>query len=152
MGASIRYSTESEKFPCFYYLIIIGLFTMRGYSVTVAALALEVDRKWLDNLLSQNRVPGVRQARQGVQRRLTAGSLHVIEVIWRLNNDLGVPVRKAVEIASKLWESPDRLELGPIHLSVDAGAIEAGLAGRLSEAVEIAPRTRRGRPPKARRQ
>ena len=121
---------------------------MRGYSVAVAALALDVHRKWLDNLLSQNRIPGVRQTRQGVQRRLSAESLGLIDVIYRLNKDLGIPVGVAVEIAPKLWESSAPLEIGPIRLAVDAASIEQQMAGRLVEAVEIAPRVRRGRPRK----
>ena len=79
---------------------------MRGYSVATAALALGVEYKWLDNLLSQNRVQGVSQSRQGVQRRLPPEALYVIATVHRLNRGLQIPVGTALELAHELWRTP----------------------------------------------
>src|SRR5687768_2095673 len=100
---------------------------MRGYSVATAALALDVDSKWLDNLLSQHRVPGVAQARQGVQRRIQAEALYLIATTHGLNRDFQVPVGVALRLAQALWtrtaahdpEGSNRVVLGDLSVSVN---------------------------------
>jgi hypothetical protein len=129
---------------------------MRGYSVVTAALALNVDAKWLDNLLSQNRVDGVSQARQGVQRRLAPRALHVIATVHHLNRELRIPVATALSLAHELWESPlgsdlvdtATLQAGEIELRLSRVAVRERVAAVVAEALEMAPRTRRGRPPR----
>lgn len=128
---------------------------MRGYSVAAAALALGVEAKWLDNLLSQNRVDGVTQARQGVARRLGPGALHVIATVHRLNHELRVPVGAALRLAHDLWRAPPNSEVdgiaivraGEVELHLDRSAMRNRVAAAMAEALEMAPRTRRGRPP-----
>lgn len=127
---------------------------MRGYSVGTAALALEVDPKWLDNLLSQNRVDGVSQSRQGVQRRLSPTALYVIATVHGLNRELQIPVATALRVAHDLWRSPERagpedrvaFELEGMELQARRAEIRARVNEALAGALEMAPRTRRGRP------
>lgn len=128
---------------------------MRGYSVAATALALNVDRKWLDNLLSQHRVAGVAQSRQGVQRKLSPGSLHRIATVYSLNRDLLIPVAAAIRLADELWQdSPQTgagdeaaLRFGDITVLIRRAEIRARVEAALADALEMAPRTRRGRPP-----
>ncbi len=148
---------------------------MRSYSVATTTLALAVDAKWLDNLLSQHRVAGVKQSTQGVQRRLSPVALSVIATVHTLNRELQVPVTAAVRFAHELWREPwepgsdqrdavngeagtaldaptvsddaAELHLGEITLRVSRRDIRARIEAGLAEALEILPRVRRGRPP-----
>ena len=131
---------------------------MRGYSVATAALALDLDPKWLDNLLSQHRVPGVAQARQGVQRRIQPEAVYLIATARALNRDFQIPVGAAVRLAKALWAKPgdqdpgasSGMVQGDLAVSVNRGEVRRRMAAALAEALEIAPRPRRGRPPKHR--
>ncbi len=132
---------------------------MRGYSVATAALALGVDTKWLDNLLSQNRVPGVAQSRQGVQRRIQPAALYLIATVHALNRDLQIPVATALRLAQGIWlgsesEGPAgelaTLPVGEIALQLNREDLKRRMDQALAEAVEMAPRPKRGRPPKVR--
>jgi hypothetical protein len=128
---------------------------MRGYSVATAALALSLDAKWLDNLLSQNRVDGVSHARQGVQRRLAPSALHVIATVHHLNHGLRIPVATALRLAHELWSSPGNsdpadtatVRADALELHLNRAEMRERVAAALAEALEMAPRTRRGRPP-----
>lgn len=131
---------------------------MRGYSVATAALALGVDAKWLDNLLSHHRVDGVTQARQGVARRLGPGAMHVIATVHQMNRNLQIPVAAAIRLANDLWRSPQNADpgdtatarSGDLALRLDRAEVRSRVAAALTEALEIAPRTKRGRPPASR--
>lgn len=131
---------------------------MRGYSVGIAALALNIEAKWLDNLLSQNSVDGVSQARQGVQRRLAPAALHVIATVHHLNRELRIPVATALRLAHELWGasgSPDPADTATVRadaveLHLNRTEMRERVAAALAEALEMAPRTRRGRPPRGR--
>lgn len=129
---------------------------MRGYSVATAALALGTDSKWLDNLLSHYRVGGVSQTKQGVARRLSHEALHVIATVHRLNRDLHVPVGVALRLAHELWRFPRSADPadtatvrnGELELHLSRAALRVFIATALAEALEMAPRPKRGRPPK----
>ena len=132
---------------------------MRGYSVATVALTLDVDAKWLDNLLSQHRVPGVAQARQGVQRRIQPEAVYLIATAHALNRDFQIPVGAALRLAGELWskdgdvgpEASSTVVQGDLAVSVSRRDLRRRIETALAEAVEIAPRPRRGRPPKQRR-
>jgi len=127
---------------------------MRGYSVGTAALALTLDQKWLDNLLSQNRVEGVTQTRQGIQRKIAPSALYLIATVRGLNRDLQIPVGTALRIAHELWRIPQSsdpgdaaiLQVEGITVQVARADVRARVDAALAEAVEMAPRPRRGRP------
>lgn len=123
----------------------------RSYDVAIAALTVGVPHKWVDNLLSRHQLTGVQCARQGVTRRLSQDALSTIAIVWMLTEELGLPVTRAVEIAERLTTSGDaRLTFGEgsVLLAIDRAAVGRQVADRMAEAIESAPRRRRGRPPK----
>ncbi len=127
---------------------------MRGYSVATAVLALEVDAKWLDNLLSQHRISGVTQERQGVQRRLAPEALYLVAIVDRLNRDFQMPVAASLRVAHDLWSQPRdagaddavSVKIGEIRVEVSRADIRARVDAALPEGLEMAPPPRRGRP------
>ena len=121
----------------------------RAYTVATAALALDTSPKWVDNLLSHHKVPGVVQERQGIPRRLEFRGLLNLSVILLLTGELGITIGIAVEIAEQVAAGAGTLVTpGGIRIGLDLGALRARLLSRLEQAVEIAPLPRRGRPPK----
>ena len=121
------------------------------YDVRIAALATESPVKWIDNLLSHHRVPGVERSRQGVQRRITRDGMLAIELVRILARRAGFSLPDAVAIASRVLDAlPQSHVLVPlspgVRLQLDAGAIERRLRERLPDAMEAAPRVKRGRP------
>jgi hypothetical protein len=120
----------------------------RAYTVATAALALGVPIKWVDNLLSHYNVPGIRQERQGIARRLSIEGLLILALTVLLVDELGLPAAKAIVVAEGIMKNRGRF-LVPKGLSIeiDFPVFEAALIERLESAVEIAPIPRRGRPP-----
>ena len=122
----------------------------RGYTVAASALALGVSTKWVDNVLSHNRVVGASQQRQGVARNLTFESLIVLSIALALIRDLHLPTPHALELATQLarngrYDSPHR-----IRIEFDTSLIRSDMSVRLANAVEVAPMPTRGRPPGSR--
>ena len=125
----------------------------RSYDVRVTALALDVQHKWLDNLLSQHRIPGVEGGRQGVGRRVSDRGLLAIAVIRALSRDGGLPVSRAVRLVTLAPDPvPDEdviIGIAPgVELRVRLAELERRMRDRLAEAIEAAPRVPRGRPPR----
>ncbi len=123
---------------------------MRAYTVTAAAVTLNVPIKWVDNVLSHNRVRGVSQARQGVTRRLAPQAVTILEIALQLGRTASLPLGRALEIAHALVDaggSAAHVRLSAsVMIVVDVSAIANDTAERLAEAVEMAPTPRRGRP------
>jgi hypothetical protein len=108
--------------------------------------------KWVDNVLSQNRIDGVVRLRQGVARRLAPRAVVTLDIALRLSEALGASISAALAIAAKLLQQREHefMEIGQgLRLSVDISRIEADVMDRLANAVEIAPSPRRGRPPRS---
>jgi len=120
------------------------------YNTATAATAIGVSNKWLDNLLSHNRIAGVQSESQGVSRRLSLAAITQIALTRDLVDLLNVPVSTAVRLAAALLADPDGNNLGdsPLRITVDLGEFRAGVLESLARAVELAPTRRRGRPPK----
>ena len=125
---------------------------MRAYTVAAVAVTLKVPAKWIDNVLSHHTVPGVSKSRQGVSRKLSPQAVTILEITLQLIRSASVPLARALEIAQQVahMETPEaRMPLSrSVAIVVDTSAIRADTAARLAEAVEIAPRPRRGRPPR----
>ena len=140
----------------------------RVYDIAVAALAIGVERKWLDNLTAQHSIPGTEHVARGVARRLAMRTLMTAAIVRDLNRGLGVPVARGVEIAAKLLAATESEEpvgepsAGPrqrggapasveisdsVSLAVDVATIERALERGLVTAMETAIPRRRGRPP-----
>lgn len=121
---------------------------MRGYTVVTSAVALDVDYKWLDNLLSHHTVPGVRQARQGVSRTVSFDALRVIAIALELVRELQTPLPQALVWADRLASGENPAVAGNFSLSMALEEVDRQLSDRLAYAVEVAPIPRRGRPPR----
>jgi hypothetical protein len=125
----------------------------RTYDVRTAALTVDADAKWVDNLLSHFDVPGCIGSRQGVQREISDAGLRAIASIRILQTDIGVSLERAVELVRDALSRRGNLESlvtargSRIDIRVDA--LEAELQARLPDALEAVPRRRRGRPRKA---
>ena len=120
----------------------------RAYTIATAALALGTTAKWLDNVLSHNRVTGVAQDRQGVSRRLTVEGLLVLALTALLIQELGLPTSKAIGVAQDLASNQGRyIARQGLNLELDLLSFRAQLLERLESAVEIAPIPTRGRHP-----
>jgi hypothetical protein len=106
--------------------------------------------KWIDNVLSHHTVAGVARSRQGVSRRLTPQAILGLEIAIRLSNALSIPIARSLELAARLVRERGELSAGKgLTLALDIEVIQAELAERLANAVEIAPLPRRGRPSKS---
>ena len=119
----------------------------RAYTIATAALALGTSVKWLDNVLSHNRVPGVARERQGISRRLTVEGLLVLALAALLIQELGLPTSKAIALAEDLAKKDGRYSTHQgLNLSLDLTSFRLELLEQLENAVEIAPVPKRGRP------
>lgn len=120
----------------------------RAYTVATAALALGMPIKWVDNILSHNKIGGVRQQRQGVARRLSVEALLTLALTALLVQELSVPTTIAINIADGIIKGGGRHARGlGLAVEIDLSAFQTSLLDRLESAVEIAPVPRRGRPP-----
>lgn len=123
---------------------------MRAYNVAAVAVTLNVPLKWVDNVLSHNRVRGVSQTRQGVARRLAPQAVTILEIALQLVRVASLPISRALEIAHGLMDSGGpaaQVRLSRfVTIVVDVSAISIETSARLAEAVEVAPTPRRGRP------
>jgi hypothetical protein len=120
------------------------------YNTSTTAAAIGVSAKWLDNLLSHNKVEGVQSERQGVARRLAFPAVATVALAHEIVTSSSIPVAAALRIAGELLASTDGVaRLTPsLTLALDAPAFRAELLERLAQAVEDAPRPVRGRPRK----
>ena len=120
----------------------------RAYTVATAALALGVPIKWVDNILSHNKVPGIRQERQGIARHLSIDGLLILALTALLIDELDLSTAKAINVAERFVKSSGRyLARQGLSVHIDLPVFQASLIERLESAVEIAPVPRRGRPP-----
>jgi len=120
----------------------------RAYTIATAALALGTSVKWLDNVLSHNRVSGVAQERQGISRRLTVEGLLVLALVVLLIQELGLPTPRAIVLAEDLAKNEGRyMAQQGLNIALDLPSFRIRLLERLENAVEIAPVPKRGRPP-----
>lgn len=141
----------------------------RVYDIAVAALAIDVDRKWLDNLTAQHTIPGTEHVARGVARRLAMRTLVTAAIVRDLNRILGVPVGRAVQLAATILRDPMPAPSAPagepahnagregapvvlpvgdsLALTVDVARLEREIERRLIEVMETVVPRRRGRPP-----
>lgn len=120
----------------------------RAYTVATAALALGMPAKWVDNVLSHNRLPGIRQERQGIARRLSIEGLLALALTAVLTRELGLSTARAIVLAEGIVQGSGRYRaVEGLSIEIDLEAFQASLLEKLERAVEIAPIPRRGRPP-----
>ena len=121
---------------------------MRLYSVVVTSLAVGAPTKWTDNLIAHHQLPEVRYRSRGVERGVSWAGVVRIALIRALHLELGCGIREAVILSDTLLRSgTDSVSLGQrLVLGFDRQALELDVRQRLGEALESAPRPRRGRP------
>jgi len=121
-----------------------------AYTVAATAVTLEMPAKWVDNVLSHYRLPGVSRGRQGVARRLAPQAILALDIALRISGALRVPISRALELSERLLKheaGTATVDMGHgISLSLDLGEVRRDLLERLAHAVEVAPSPRRGRP------
>ena len=123
---------------------------MRLYSVAVVSLAIDAPLKWTDNLIAHHVIPDVRSMARGIPRGVSWAGLVRIALIRELHQSIGCGVREAVALSDQLIRTQDHVvTVGRwSRLAFDRHALEEDLQRRLGEALESAPRPRRGRPPR----
>jgi len=121
---------------------------MRLYNVAVTSVAIEAPEKWTDNLIAHYELPGVQSRARGVARGISWPALVHIALIRELHTRIGCSVRDAVSFAGALLGSPDGMLVASTHLALafDRMRFEHDLRRHLADALESAPRPRRGRP------
>ena len=120
----------------------------RAYTVATAALALGMPLKWVDNVLSHNKIGGIRHERQGIARRLSIEGLLTLALTALLIHELEVSTSRAIAIAEGIIEANGRHVCSDgLSVEINLPTFQASLLERLENAVEVAPVPRRGRPP-----
>lgn len=120
----------------------------RAYTVATAALALGMPIKWVDNVLSHNKIAGIRQERQGIARRLSIEGILTLALTALLIHELGISTPRAIAIAEGIVDADGRHTCsGGLSVEINLATFQASLLERLENAVEVAPVPRRGRPP-----
>ena len=121
---------------------------MRLYSIAVVSLAIGAPTKWTDNLIAHHKIPDVRSRARGVARGVSWNALVRIALIRELHLGLGCGVREAVSFADLLlWAPAGTTSAGRwVTVTLGRAAFEQELQRRLADALESAPRPRRGRP------
>jgi len=121
---------------------------VRLYSVAVASVAAEAPEKWTDNLLAHHQLAGVHSRARGVARGISWPALVQVALVRELHLRVGCSVRDAVSFAAALLADRNGVMAPGLYLSLtfDRERFEDDLHRRLAEALESAPRPRRGRP------
>ena len=119
----------------------------RAYTVATVAVALDVERKWLDNVLTHYEVFGATRKRQGISRRLNSEAVLVLGIALTLTKSVGVPISRGIDLARKLLNGRGLHVTGDgVSVSLDLPAFAQLIHDRLAAAVEVAPVPLRGRP------
>ena len=123
---------------------------MPSYDIGTAAFVVGAPRKWVDNLASHHSLSGVESKRRGIRREFSFDAVVLLAVVRWLVDELGLPLRRAVEVAENACRDPDGSVSFPngFRLSIDQEAVTREVRQRLLEAAESVPRIRRGRPPR----
>jgi len=117
------------------------------YDVSALAVALDLDPRQVDNMLSRNTIAGVERKTRGVTRRVNADAAVRIQLASELTRALGISVGRALQLASRLTESGADVQLGQYGLlRFDVMGLRRTTLERLDAAVEAVGRRRRGRP------
>jgi hypothetical protein len=121
---------------------------MKVLSTAIAALALGVDRKTLDNMLAREGRSLLGVGARGRSRRIRMEVLERLAVALILNRDLGVGVARGLELANLLLGSPAAaLRLGSLTtIAFDLPRLRKALEQSTGDALESIAEPARGRP------
>ena len=121
---------------------------MRTLSTASAAVALGVDRKVLDNILTRECRSIILTGRRGRSRQIPVAVLEHVAVAFILNRDLGVSIARGFELAEVLFASPSSpVPIGSLGaLTFDVARLRRTLELAVDEALESVAEPARGRP------
>ena len=124
---------------------------MRAFDVAAVALAMRVDRKLLDNVLSRHVVRGAAKGRQGISRRITPEAVVTLAITLDLMSALSLTAAAAIALAERVIDAPQgELRLtDDMTLRVNLERTTREVAERLRAVGESVVPRRRGRPPRA---
>ena len=119
-----------------------------AYSTAEAALALGTTTKHLDNILSREPARVVGRGRQGKSRIIDESLIEHVAVALLLRRDLGMPFRRALDIAGKIvTSSSHHVGVGMLaSLHFDLPALRLVLQQALADVVQDRNPILRGRP------
>ena len=119
-------------------------------STAVAADALGLSAKKLDNLLNRSARVMVSVGRQGRRRRISPEAIERLAVALLLRRDLGVPLSRGLNLADQLRSSREsQVPVGVLgSLQFDMTRLRSVLEQALADAVDGHESPRRGRPRK----
>ena len=121
---------------------------MRTLSTASAAVAIGVDRKILDNILTRECRSIILTGRRGRSRQIPVAVLERIAVAFILNRDLGVSIARGLEIAKQLADTPSSsVAVGSLgELKFDLKRLRQSLELSIDDALESVAEPIRGRP------
>ena len=114
----------------------------------VAAHALGIPRKTLDNILSREARALMKEGRRGKKRRIDFDTLEHIAIALLLGRDLAIPIATGLRLAAQVSQMPD----GDIPVSsftsirCDLPRLRATLEAAIIDALDGFVPARRGRP------
>ena len=124
---------------------------MRSIGTEIAAQALGVPRKTLDNILAREARALVQAGRRGKARRIDFDTLERIAIALLLGRDLAIPVARGLQLAALIGESSPRdLPVSSLtSIGFDLPKLRVTLEAAIMDASEGFVPPPRGRPPAA---
>jgi hypothetical protein len=121
---------------------------MKALSTDVAAAAIGVERKVLDNVLAREGRLLLATGSRGRRRRISLETLERVAVAMILNRDLGVSIARGLELAERIVESPALpISVGSLSaLAFDLPRLHLLIELSVNEALESVAERTRGRP------
>ena len=122
---------------------------MQKLTTTTAAATLGVDTKALDNILSREASHLVPRGARGKSRRISAHVLELVAVALLLKRDLGIPIARGLDLATKLGESVSgEIQFGRFGiLRFNINPLRSAMQQSIADIVEQTVPPERGRPP-----
>lgn len=123
-------------------------------TTSAAAAVLDVEPKYLDNILSREGKQLIQQgksSKQGRRRRIDSALLVPFAIAITLQRELGVPIARGLEIGAKFLDPhSSSIALGQLGaLSFDLSALRSHLSSVLADVLEQTAVPKRGRPARA---
>ena len=147
------YNTSVSLFGIALWLTNYNIFfiedIMKSITTATAAAAIGIPSKRLDNILAREARGLLPSGAQGRARRVSVEVIEIVSLGMVLGRDLGVPMAKALELASRLLASPTRgvIEFGALgRLQFDVGRLRRAIEDAVTESIEQTPTPPRGRP------
>ncbi len=122
---------------------------MQKLTTSTAAATLGVDSKALDNILSREASHLVPRGARGKSRRISVHVLELVAVALVLKRDLGIPIVRGLDLATKLGESVSgEIPFGRYGtLRFNIHPLRSAIQQSIADIVEQTVPPVRGRPP-----